>query len=111
MSFYNPYSKYPDVGQGVSDLVMQFIQMMMMNKYMGGGEGKKAGAGKGNGAPTSVGAGMADQAAQFNQRHPFGYNPPINPIPDRLQASPLPQGLDINLLIELLKNAPNRTTF
>jgi len=37
MSVYNPYSKYPDVGQGINDMVMQLVQMMMMKKMMGGG--------------------------------------------------------------------------
>lgn len=33
-SFYNPYSPKPDVGQGMSDLIQQFIQMMLMKKIM-----------------------------------------------------------------------------
>ena len=43
MSFYNPYSKHPDYGQGINDLVMQFVQMMMMKKYMGQGQGQGQG--------------------------------------------------------------------
>jgi hypothetical protein len=39
MSFYNPYSKYPDVSQGVGDLFSQLMQMMLMKKYMGGSGG------------------------------------------------------------------------
>lgn len=35
-SFYNPYSPNPDIGGGISDLIHQFIQIMMMKKIMSG---------------------------------------------------------------------------
>ena len=103
MSFLQPLFKYPDVGQGVSDLVMQFIQMMMMKNTWARWRGQKAGAGKGNGAPTSVGAGMADQPHSSpttpvrlqTRHHPIAEGPGL----------PAPQRLDINLLIELSKNS------
>jgi hypothetical protein len=41
MSFYNPYKKTPDYGQGIQDLIQQLLPILMMNKYMGKG---KAGA-------------------------------------------------------------------
>lgn len=37
MSFFNPYMKGPDIGQGAGDLMGQIMQMLMMKK-MGGGQ-------------------------------------------------------------------------
>jgi hypothetical protein len=35
-NFYNPYSSQPQYGQGISEAIQQFIQMIMMKKMMGG---------------------------------------------------------------------------
>ena len=35
-NFYNPYMKGPDVGQGMQDILSQFIQMMLIKKMFPG---------------------------------------------------------------------------
>ena len=35
MSFYNPYQKSPDFGQGINDFVAKLMQMMMMKQVFG----------------------------------------------------------------------------
>jgi len=32
MSFYNPYSKYPDIGSGLQDVMQSIIQMIILKK-------------------------------------------------------------------------------
>lgn len=36
MSFFNPYMKGPDIGQGAGDIMSQIMQMMMMKKMFPG---------------------------------------------------------------------------
>jgi hypothetical protein len=38
MSFYNPYMKTPDWGQGISDIGNQLMLMMMLKRMMGPSE-------------------------------------------------------------------------
>ena len=73
-NFYNPYSKYPDIGQGTSDLVNQIMMMLMMKKMMGQGQQPNVpqSAGQG-GAGVGVGAGM--QGAMGNA--PQGMDSPF----------------------------------
>jgi len=40
MSFYNPYSPKPQIGQGIQDMMNQIMQIMMLKKMMGGGQGQ-----------------------------------------------------------------------
>jgi len=37
MSFYNPYMKGPDIGGGMSDIVGQILQILMMKKMFPAG--------------------------------------------------------------------------
>jgi len=38
MSFYNPYMKGPDFGAGISGAAQNIIQMLLLKKFMGGGQ-------------------------------------------------------------------------
>jgi hypothetical protein len=38
-SFYNPYSPKVQWGQGIQDMMNQIMQIMMLKKMMGGGQG------------------------------------------------------------------------
>ena len=70
MSFYNPYQKGPDFGQGMGDIAQQIMQILMMQKMFpgqkqqglqgpltGGGAGGIGAGGMGGGMP-GMGGGM-----------------------------------------------------
>ena len=70
MSFYNPYQKGPDFGQGMGDIAQQIMQILMMKKMFpgqqqqglqgpltGGGAGGVGAGGMGGGMP-GMGGGM-----------------------------------------------------
>jgi hypothetical protein len=44
MSFYNPYMKTPDFGQGTQDIMNQIMQFMLMKQMMGPQGGQPGGA-------------------------------------------------------------------
>ena len=78
MSSYNPYRQRPDFGQGINDLVMQFVQMMMMKKYMGQGQGQGQGKPQlGQTAMPQQGATAQAGAQNFAQQAPGGVDPQL----------------------------------
>ena len=88
MSFYNPYNKYPDVGQGFDDMLQQFMQIMMYKKYMDSmGGGQKQNYGNPKVGPPEPGPGD-------RQAMPFAEMPQGQP---NQNAPGFPQGFEQNI--------------
>ena len=85
MSFNNPYMKQPDFGQGMSDIMQQVMQMLMIKKMGGqgqpqGGATNDPGMGLGTSMPggmTSPGQppGMGLQGMAGSGPSPYGLSP------------------------------------
>jgi len=86
MSFYNPYMKTPDFGQGMQDLVNQILQMLMMKQMMGQGRQQQPTPPPQAGGNMMTGAGMQAPPQQMPQMpqgagSPFGTQmPQIDPM-------------------------------
>ena len=96
MSFYNPYSKYPDIGQGMQDIGQQLMMMRLMQQLMGrGNRPQQMPQAQGQGG---MGAGAQAPPQQMGQP-PQGAGSPF--------GSPMPQ-MDPQMLMMVIQAIMNR---
>ena len=74
MSFYNPYKKGPDFGQGIQDAMYQLMQIMMIKNMMGGNNGRQQTEMAETSVPLAGGQGqMGDPMANIVNKAPGSF--------------------------------------
>ncbi len=96
--FYNPFSPKPDYAGGIQDIMGQVMQMLMMKKFLGMGQGQ-GDMGSQMGPQSPMQAGMMPQGmpSGFTGSSPVS-GPGMGPTPMSASGG----GMDPNFLMRIL---------